>query len=158
MTLYEMTGTVLYLYSLFENGDIDEQTVNDTIEGMCVEDKLEDYCKVIRQFEAETEMLKAEETRLAKKREKAEKAIARLEQALLEYMTASNTDKKKCGTFELKVTHSKAVAITDESKIGVAYLVEQPPRIDKAAIRKALMAGESVPGAELKINDSLKVK
>ena len=153
-----MTANAAYLYHLLESGEIDEATVADTIEAMCVEEKLEDYCKVIGTFRAEIEMYKAEESRLADKRKRAEKNVERMETAILNYMTASNTDKKKCGTFDLKVTHSKAVNIVDESAIGVAYLVEQPPKIDKASIRKALMNGETVAGAELKINTSVKIK
>lgn len=63
MTLYEMTANAIYLYDLLSNGDIDEQTVNDSLEGMDVAGKLEDYCKVIRQFEADAAAYKAEKDR-----------------------------------------------------------------------------------------------
>ena len=53
MTLYEMSEGALALYEMFYNGDIDEETLNDTIESFGVEDKLEDYCKLIRQLGAD---------------------------------------------------------------------------------------------------------
>lgn len=51
-TLYELTEVSRQLIELFENEEIDEQTLQDTLEAIGVEGKLEDYCKVIRQLEA----------------------------------------------------------------------------------------------------------
>ena len=159
MTLYEMTANAEYLYSLLESGEIDEATVNDTLEGMCVEDKLEDYCKVIGTFKAEIEMYKAEESRLADKREKAEKNVKRLEKAVLDYMTASGTDKKKCGTFDLKVSRSSKTRIVDENAIDAAYIsYETVKKINKAEILKALRGGGTVAGCELELTNSIKIK
>ena len=159
MNLYTMTANAEYLYSLLESGEIDEQTVNDTLDAMCVEDKLIDYCHVIGAFKAEVEMYKAEETRLADKRKRAEKNIERLEKAVLDYMTASNTDKKKCGTFDLKVSKSSKTRIVDEAAIDAAYVsYEQVKKIDKAWILKALRKGDTVAGCELEQTTSIKIK
>lgn len=142
MTLYEMTANAIYLYDLLSNGDIDEQTVNDSLEGMDVAGKLEDYCKVIRQFEADAAAYKAEKDRLAAKQKKAEEAVERLEAAVLNYMSAQ----------------SKAANIVNADEISPEYMIQQPPKIDRAAIRKALMSGKAVDGAELKINYSINIK
>lgn len=158
MTLYEMTANAIYLYDLLSNGDIDEQTVNDSLEGMDVAGKLEDYCKVIRQFEADAAAYKAEKDRLAAKQKKAEDAAERLEEAVLNYMSAANTEKAKCGVFEIKVKQSKAANIVNADAISSEYVIQQPPKIDRAAIRKALMSGKAVDGAELKINYSINIK
>lgn len=158
MTLYEMTAEATYLYDLLCNGDIDEQTVNDTLESIDVQGKLEDYCKVIRQFEADAEMFKTEKDKLAAKQKRAEAAVERLEAAMLAYMGATKQDKATCGVFDIKVKQSKAANIVNEAAVPDAYKVEQAPKIDKAAIRKALMAGEIVEGAELKINYSINIK
>lgn len=158
MTLYEMTANAIYLYDLLSNGDIDEQTVNDSLEGMDVAGKLEDYCKVIRQFEADAAVYKAEKDRLAAKQKKAEEAVERLEAAVLNYMSATNTEKVKCGVFDVKVKQSKAANIVNADEISPEYMIQQPPKIDRAAIRKALMSGKAVDGAELKINYSINIK
>lgn len=158
MTLYEMTANAIYLYDLLSNGDIDEQTVNDSLEGMDVAGKLEDYCKVIRQFEADAAAYKAEKDRLAAKQKKAEEAVERLEAAVLNYMSATNTEKVKCGVFDVKVKQSKAANIVNADEISPEYMIQQPPKIDRAAIRKALMSGKAVDGAELKINYSINIK
>lgn len=158
MTLYEMTANAIYLYDLLSNGDIDEQTVNDSLEGMDVAGKLEDYCKVIRQLEADAAAYKAEKDRLAAKQKKAEDAVERLEAAVLNYMSATNTEKVKCGVFDVKVKQSKAANIVNADEISPEYMIQQPPKIDRAAIRKALMSGKAVDGAELKINYSINIK
>lgn len=158
MTLYEMTANAIYLYDLLSNGDIDEQTVNDSLEGMDVAGKLEDYCKVIRQLEADAAAYKAEKDRLAAKQKKAEEAVERLEAAVLNYMSATNTEKVKCGVFDVKVKQSKAANIVNADEISPEYMIQQPPKIDRAAIRKALMSGKAVDGAELKINYSINIK
>jgi hypothetical protein len=153
-----MTANAIYLYDLLSNGDIDEQTVNDSLEGMDVAGKLEDYCKVIRQFEADAAAYKAEKDRLAAKQKKAEEAVERLEAAVLNYMSATNTEKVKCGVFDVKVKQSKAANIVNADEISPEYMIQQPPKIDRAAIRKALMSGKAVDGAELKINYSINIK
>ena len=158
MTLYEMTANAQYLYQLLEGGEIDEQTVNDSIEAMCVTEKLEDYCKVIRQFEVDAEAYKAEKLRLEAKQKAAEKAIERLKSAIRGYMAAAEKDEERCGLFNIKVRNNKAVRITDEGKIAPDYFIPQPAKVDKAAIRAVLMAGGSVAGAELQINQSINIK
>lgn len=158
MNLYEMTSNARYLYDLLENGEIDEKTVDDTIASMGVEDKLEDYCKVIRQFEADAVAYREEEKRLAEKRKTAERAVERLESAVIGYMTAAGKDKQKCGVFDLRVRHNKSVEILDADLVDPTYLIAQPAKIDKAAIRKVLMNGEAVTGAVLVVNDSITIK
>lgn len=158
MTLYEMTETANYLYMLLENGEIDEQTVEDSLEGLGVADKLEDYCKVIRQFEADAAAYKAEKDRFAEKQKKAEKAIERLHARIANYLEATNRDEQKCGIFNVKASKSKAARIVDEGLICDTYWIPQPAKIDKAKIRKDLMDGEEVAGAVLQINTTIKIK
>ena len=67
MRLYEMTVAANQLYDMLTSGEIDEQTFNDTLEAMGTEEKLESYCKVIRQLEGDAEMLKTEKERIEKK-------------------------------------------------------------------------------------------
>lgn len=158
MTLYEMTGNAQYLYQMLEDGEIDEQVVNDSLEAMGVEDKLEDYCKVIRQFYADVEMFTAEKARIEGKIKTAKKAITRLEKAVLDYLAVTGKEEERCGTFNVKVSRSKAVNIVDGAKIPAEYLKPVKVEYDKAAIRKVLMSGGAVAGAELQTNESVKIK
>ena len=158
MTLYEMTSAAQELYAMLDAEVIDEQTVSDTLESLNVADKLEDYCKVIRQFEADAAAYKVEADRFAAKKKSAENAIERLKAAIMGYMSAVGEEKKKCGVFDVKLSHSKAVNIVNENDIPSAYRVAQPDKIDKASIRKALLAGEEVAGAIIQVNDNISIK
>lgn len=158
MFLYEMTVATKQLYELLANDEIDEQTIADTLEAMGVEEKLEGYCQVIRQYEAEKDMLKAEKERIDKKIKVSENAINRMKKAVMEFMKASGSTKSSAGTFTVALSTSKAVNILDESKVPVRFLVEQPPKIDKSAIRQELMSGAEIEGCELQINEGVRIK
>ena len=158
MYLYEMTVATKQLYELLENEEIDEQTIADTLEAMGVEEKLEGYCQVIRQYEADAEMLKAEKERIDKKIKVSENAVNRMKKAVIEYMKASGSTKSTAGTFTVALSTSKAVNILDESKVPVRFLVEQPPKIDKSAIRQELISGAEIDGCELQINEGVRIK
>lgn len=158
MTLYEMTENARYLYELLEADEIDEQVVADTMEGMGVEEKLENYCKIIRQFEADAVAYKNEQDRLADKKKKCENAIERLKGAMMLYLKTVNKTEQDCGLFKVKIGSSKAANIIDENLIPKEYRIPQADKIDKASIRKALIGGETVAGAELLINENVQVR
>lgn len=158
MNIFEMTVAANQLYDLLTSGEIDEQTFNDTLQAMGTEEKLESYCKVIRQLEADAEMLKAEKERIDKKIKVAENAVNRMKKAVMEYMKASGSTKSTAGTFTVTLSTSKAVNILDESKVPVRFLVEQAPKIDKSAIRQELMSGAEIEGCELQVNEGVRIK
>ena len=158
MYLYEMTVATKQLYELLENEEIDEQTIADTLEAMGVEEKLEGYCKVIRQLEADAEMLKAEKERIDKKIKVSENAVNRMKKAVIEYMKASGSTKSTAGTFTVALSTSKATKIVDESLIPKKYFIKQEPKIDKKAILEMLKSGAKVKGCELQINDGVRIK
>ena len=158
MTIFEMTVAANQLYDLLTSGEIDEQTFNDTLEAMGTEEKLESYCKVIRQLEADAEMLKAEKERIEKKKKTVDNSIDRMKKAVMEFMKAQGSTKSSAGTFTVALSTSKAVNIVDESKVPVRFLVEQAPKIDKSAIRTELMAGAEIEGCELQINEGVRIK
>ena len=158
MYLYEMTVATKQLYELLENEEIDEQTIADTLEAMGVEEKMEGYCQVIRQYEADKDMLKAEKERIDKKIKVCENSVNRMKKAVMEFMKAQGSTKSTAGTFTVTLSTSKAVNILDESKVPVRFLVEQPPKIDKSAIRQELMSGAEIEGCELQINERVRIK
>ncbi len=158
MNLYEMTTAAAELYDLLTSGEIDEQIFIDTLQAMGTEEKLESYCKVIRQLEADAEMLKAEKERIDKKKKAVDNSIDRMKTAIIQFMKVQQTDKASAGTFSVALSTSKAVNIVDESKIPARFLVEQAPKIDKYAIRKELMGGAEIEGCELQINEGVRIK
>ena len=157
-TLYELAETERELLELLESDDIDEQTIADTIEGLDIGGKLEDYCRVIRQLEADSKAFKEEADFYTAKQKRAENSVKRMKSGILHYMSVTGKTKANAGLFKLSVRESKTVNIIDEDLLPREFKIEQLPKIDKVGIRKALMNGVEVEGAEIQINLSLQVK
>lgn len=160
MTLYEMTDAAKNLYELLENGDIDEQTLTDTLESIGAGEKLEAYVHVMKQLEAEREAYENEIERMSNRVHAIKNHVERLRKAQVEFMQATGQKTAKAGTFSLTLRESKAVEIEDESAIPMQYLVEVPAafRPDKKAIADALKDGQSVKGASMRTNYSVTVR
>ena len=112
----------------------------------------------IKNLQAEAEMLKAEEQALAKRR----KAIESKEQWMRDYLLANLQEFGEAGfSAKAKVStrKSEAVQVLDVSAIPDEYMrVKTTATPDKAAIKKALKNGESVPGAAIVQNVNLVLK
>ena len=158
MTLYEMTAAATQLYEMLQADEIDETALNDTLEAMGAEEKLENYVYVMKNIEAEISLYKAEADRIDEKLKKAQKNADRMKTAVLGYMQAAGLKKAKAGTFDLTVRTSERVDSTDEKSRPQEYLKPQPPKVDKTAIKAAIKSGVSVSGAEIVKNESVTVK
>lgn len=163
MNLYEMTATAKQLMQLFEDGDIPEDAINDTLEGIGVQDKLEDYCKVIKSFKYDSSTIDREIERLKSAKERTQKAINRLTKAVTEYLETTKSCKATAGTFTVSLRKSESIEITDKSKIPDKFIVakttvEKTP--DKTAIKKFLKENEenTLEGAMLVVNKNLQIK
>lgn len=157
-TLYEMTTAAQQLYDLLQNEEIDEQVLKDTLEGMGADEKVESYCKIICQFETDSEAFKAEKQRFADKQAQAENNVKRLKNNLLLFLNASGQKKVSAGLFTVSKATNQAINIFDESLIPAEFLKPQPPKIDKTGIRNAIKSGENVAGAEIITNESVRIK
>ena len=104
MTLYEITGELLELQNMIEEG-ADPDVVNDSIESVefDLEQKAEGYVMVIRNLEAQAKAIKDEEKRLREKRLAAENGIERLKKRLFDSMNATGKKKLNAGVFTLSV-------------------------------------------------------
>ena len=89
MTLYEMSAAAMQLYELLEAGEIDEQTVLDTMESIGASEKLESYVYVQAQLEAEIGAYKAEIDRMTERKKSLELQVERLKNAQIAYMQAT---------------------------------------------------------------------
>ena len=76
MTLHELTEELMLLLSYAEDGDDDEALLGswEAVSGE-FDEKVENYCLVIAQMEADASALKAEEKRLKEKRERIENRV-----------------------------------------------------------------------------------
>ena len=157
-TLYQMTAQAGDLYELLQGEIIDEQTFKDTLEAIGTEEKIEGYCQVIKNLQADLDMFKAEADRIADRMKPIKNNIDRMKDSLLAFLKASGQDKVKAGTFAVSIGTSKATNILDEALIPTEYKTPQPDKIDKTAIKKAIESGLTVAGAEIIINEGVRIR
>ena len=157
-TLFEMTQTAKQLYEMLQAEQIDEKTFADTLEAMGTEEKVEGYCQVIKQLQADADMFKAEADRLAARKKTIENSITRMKTALKDFLLISGQKKVKAGTFTASLSSREAVNIYDYDKIPAEYLVHKPAEVDKKGIKEAIKNGIVVTGAEIVSNDTLTIR
>lgn len=148
-TLYDITADMAELLRLHADGEIDDQTLADTLDAGLKDDesaKLEQYAYVYRSLDAEADMIRAEESRLKAKRVAKENAAERLRERVQAHLTSTGQTKAKAGLFSWSIKRTTAVAITDAELLPVVFL-RVKTEADKTAIKAAIDSGEIVPGA-----------
>lgn len=159
MKLYEMVNQYRELMNMAE--DIDNETLLDTLEsiGDAIEVKADNTAKMIRTFELEAEMIKAEENRLAERRKAITKKATTLANYLQTQLEMLDVDKIKSPTFTITLRQNPPkVSITDESQIPLQFYTIPQPVISKSAIANTIKAGIEVPGATLIREKGLQIK
>ena len=157
-TLYQMTAQASELYELLQNEEIDEQVFLDTLDAIGTEEKIEGYCQVIKELQGDFEKYKTEADRLMARMKTAKNGIDRMKETLLSFLKASKQNKVKVGTFCVSVGTSEQTNIIDETLIPTEFKTPQPDKIDKSAIKKAIKNGEVIPGAEILINEGVRIR
>jgi len=161
-TLYELETEYRYLYDLLSQGEIDEQTFNDSIEGAMlnerIEEKAEGYAQIIRSLEADKDAVKAEAKRLSDRATAYENNAKRLRERLQEAMVSTKRTNFKTLLFSFAIQNNpKSVSIADDAVIPKDYLrITESP--DRTAIKAALEKGITVPGCVLTQSTSLRIR
>lgn len=121
--------------------------------------KLENIALYIKNTEAEAEAIEAEEDKLAARRKKLENKAKRLREYIINSMKENNDEPLKTARCEVRIKDNEKTDITDLESIPEEFIkvkVEKNP--DKTAIKKAIKAGQTVPGAQIIINTTLTIK
>ena len=150
---YEMTSQMIGLQKLIEDGEMDEQTLQDTLEGLEgeIQVKAEGLLAYVANMGADVDAIDAAIARLRDRRT----AITNKQDALREYlrfnMEQSGIDKITCPLFTITLRKAPdVVVIESEDLIPEEYIktviTKAPMKVD---ILKALKGGEHVPGARL---------
>lgn len=167
-SIYEITNQFPFLKTLEESGEIDSEAIMGALE-VAKEElayKLEDYCKVIKNFEAEISGLKSEEERLKARRQVKENAIKNMEEAMkMALMTAfEGTSEKKmtCGTFVCSIQKNPESVVVDVDDIGLipeTYWKVKEPEVDKAKLKEDIKSGKNLDGiAHIEQSFGLRIK
>lgn len=161
MTLYEITADLQYLQSLFDDEDIDEQTISDTIDSVMFdfENKADGYGTVISVMEGEVETLDREIKRLTAKRDRKKNGIKRLKDTLKENILSIGKRNINGELFKFTVKNN-APQLPKEipsEMIPDNYYIPQDPKIDRRGLLKAVKDGE-IKGITLERSQSLLIK
>ena len=170
MNLFQINAEIEQLENAVEDGLlIDEETGElmtleqalDQLQMMKTE-KVENIALFIRNLDAESVALKAEEERFAKRRKAAEAKSERLRAYLLSALTKEDGTTEKVKTTRVNVSvrlSGPSVVFTDESLLPMEFKIQKiEVKPDKASIKEVLMRGIEVPGAKLERGRSVIIK
>lgn len=157
-TLYELTGI---FKQIDEMEGLDEETKVDTLDAIDwtkqFEEKVENTVKVIKNKEAEANLLKEEIDRLVKRKKSIEGDITRLKTGLQGAFEVTGHDKVKTLLFTVTLANNQPSVVVDEDLLPKKYFVQKLTP-DKAKIKKLLKANKKVKGAALQESRSLRIR
>lgn len=154
--LYKLTEDFNVLMDIDDPDAVDQALL--AIVGNQIEIKSEMICKLVKSVEATAEAFKAEEKRISERRKALEAKADRIRQYMKDALLSAGIDKVDAGTFTVRVGLSQgSLQIDDQAKLPPKYLkiIYEP---DKAAIKAAIKAGESVPGAHIEAGTTLTIR
>lgn len=119
------------------------------------DEKIENVALYYKNITSDVEQFKAEESRLAERREREEKKAEVLKKFLSEQL---NGEKFKTIRVEISFRKSERVDIVDSSSIPSEYMIAKDPTPDKAKIKKAIKGGIAIDGAEISPHSNIQIK
>ena len=164
MNLYELTQERLALQSKLESLDFDQETIADTLEGESTEltAKIENYGFVIRNLDAFTDVMKAEENRMAERRKAHEKRVTNIKAWLLANMQLCGVAKIECAAFTVSLKTNPARVVVDNEGLipeGFMKLPDPLPMTpNKTMIATAIKSGLEVAGCHLEASQRVEIK
>lgn len=160
-SIYELNKDYTELSMMLETAETEEelQAINDTLEmiNCSIEEKIENTAKFIKNTESDIAGIKAEIDRLTAMKKTKENAVERLKNNVEFAMKEKGIDAMTVGTFKCGYRKSESVEITNLDVIPADY-TKVEIKADKTAIKKAIKAGETVEGAEIKVNQNFYIK
>lgn len=132
---------------------IDSDALNDLL--MQRQDKLEGVALWYKNLKADADAFKKEKLSFAEKQKAAENKAESLKRYLSDALCG---EKMKTGRVQIYFRKSEQVKCEDISEVPDAYLRIKPPELDKTAAKKALKAGEEIPGCRLVENQNIQIK
>jgi hypothetical protein len=132
--------------------DLDEQTLLDTLEGETdLIEALKALYRDVREDEGRVNEAKTVKSEIDARKKRLEDRIDRKKNILAETMSEAGLKKIEAGDFTLSLRNGTAkVVVTDESQLPEIYkVIKEVVSPDKAAIKAAIEANETVPGAHL---------
>lgn len=159
MKLYELTETWAAIQDMIDADNVNDEQIHAAIENIdaAIEEKAENYAKLIFSMKAEAEAIRTEEKRLATKRQSLENRAKWLQKNLENAMIITGKKKFKTNLFGFSVQkNAPSLDDFDEAIVPEAYW-KVTRSIDRSALLKAVKDGE-VEGIELRQTESLRIR
>ena len=161
MKLYELTEQHLELRDIAESGELDQQTIEDTLEGIKGEfdGKAVSVGIVIKEMQADAKAMDDAVKALQQRKKTTDTRIKWLQEYLLRNLEALDIKSISSPVMPIKmVKNPPFVVYTDASLIPELFIEEViSTKIDKKSISEMLKSGEDVPGCELKTSFRVKI-
>jgi hypothetical protein len=166
LSLYTLSNDYKQAFEFLNDPDHDltAAEINDSLASieLDVKDKAINVAKFLRNIEATTVAIKQAESEMAKRRKALETQVQTLKDYLKNNMEETGITKIECPFFKLSIAKNPAAldlfdtdAIPAEYKRTETIIVEH---IDKAAIKKAIVAGNEIRGAKITHGTRLVIK
>lgn len=152
--MYELSKQMQGLQSLIDEGEMDAETLQDTLDGLTtdLQVKGEGVMQYLANIDGDIAAYKAEIQRLSARKKTMENHHAWLKEYLRTNMIESGITKIECPVFTATIRKAgKMVNITNEKDLPTKYqtLVPASWTINKVQILNDLKDGIDIPGAEL---------
>ena len=147
-SIYELTDQWKEVEGMLYDGETDEQIILDTLESIDgeIEQKADNYAKLIKNMLSDAKILSAEEDRIRRRRQSIESRAKRLKETLQANLEYIGKTKFKTVLFSFSVSKNSGnqpLEITDNlDDIPGKFLIPQPPVVDKDKVRELLKEKE----------------
>lgn len=158
-TLYELTGQYLQLLEMAQ--DADPETFADTLDGMDgeIEEKADNYAKVIRTLSGDIDSIDVEIDRLKNRKNTISNNMERIKKSLETSMIITNKRKFKTVLFSFGIQKNRPVVqIKQESAVPKQFWKTQDPVIDKQSLLDYVKEHGNTAYAELTQSESLRIR
>lgn len=168
MKLYEIADTYRAFMAAVDAGEIPEDAVADTLDGIEGEfdQKVDNIACLIKELRLEAQAIKEEADRLTARQRQKQAAADRLARYLQAHMQAMG--KGKIETARNRITIKKnpvSCKILDEDTVlgflqlhGMADCYKQETTIKKRELLMRMKDGDEIPGAELDVSERIEIK
>ena len=160
MNLFELTENYVKFFTEFENADEITEEMQEMADNLNVEieEKCDNYAKMIRNLEADVEAYKNQEKIFNEKRKIAENKVKWLKQNLQASMELQNRKKVKTDLFSFNIQkNAPSLEIRDENNIDDSYYVIER-KLNKRELLNDIKEGLIVDGVEIKQTESLRIR
>ena len=166
MNLYALTTQYEKAFLALADGEFDEETISDTLEGMEGEliEKAQNVMAYALNLEAEAESLKAIKERVAARQNAAENKVKWMKDYLSRNMAAAGITEiasiDGLFTIKLQIGRDEILVIDEPGQIPQSLYrhIKESLEPDKSAIKKAIKSGEQIYGAHIEKKNRLVIE